>query len=397
MKIFLTLFLMAFISGTAAQAQFYYQDYKNPELLRNINYREPSRMEIVLPQVMGYNVYKADLHTHSVFSDGIVLPDYRVKEAWQDGLDIIAVTEHIEYRSREDILGEYMKHYIEGSGKTVKNNRLINKAPDEDGILVDLNYSYQLALKYALDYGLVVIRGTEITRDGTTVGHFNALFTSDNNTIYDPDPVKAIKNAKNQGALVMHNHPGWKKTSIDYTETEKIVYEEGLIDGVEVFNETEFYPGIIDRAIEKNLFMAGSSDIHASTAMDYRVGGNLRPMTLILAKDKSEASLREALTAGRTIAYACNTLCGKEELLAALFKASVSLETVCEQNERGQIVLSLTNHSSIPYWVSVNGKNLVYLGPQSGIIVKNKKDKKSLSIEPANMFCSKDKHPVIKY
>ncbi|MBO7511236.1 MAG: hypothetical protein J6T35_08640, partial [Bacteroidales bacterium] len=168
-------------------------------------------------------------------------------------------------------------------------------------------------------------------------------------------------------------------------------------DGVEVFNETEFYPGIIDRALEKNLFMAGSSDIHGTTAMEYTARDNIRPMTLILAKDKSEASLREALKAGRTLAYACNTLCGSKELLTALFRASVTLETVCEQNERGQTVFWLTNTSSIPYWISINGKNLVYLGPQSGIIVKEKMSQKSFSIEPANMFCSKDKHPVIVY
>lgn len=394
MKKILTLFLITLVSGAAAQAPFYYQDSKNPEIWKNVNRREANRREIVIPPVMGFNVYKADLHTHGVFSDGNVLPDYRVKEAWQDGLDIIAITDHLEYRPNEEAMGEFMKPYIEGSGKKIKNNRLIKKAPDKDGIQVNLNYPYERAAKVAPNFGIVVIKGLEITRDGTTVGHYNALFTLDNNIIYDPDPVTAIINAKKQGALVMHNHPGWRKTSIDYTETDKIVYGEGLIDGVEVFNSSEFYPGIIDRAIEKRLFMAGSSDIHATTAMEYTAGGNIRPMTLILAKDKSEDSLREALKAGRTIAFGCNTLCGREELLAALFRASVTLEMVCEQDAKGKTVFRLTNTSSIPYWISVNGGNLRYLGAQSGIIVQAKK---SLSVEPANMFCSKDKHPVIVY
>ena len=63
--------------------------------------------------------------------------------------------------------------------------------------------------------------------------------------------MQAARNAKAQGALVMHNHPGWTKTSLDYTEVEKAAYDEGLIDGVEVVNGMEFYPKCIERAQEK--------------------------------------------------------------------------------------------------------------------------------------------------
>lgn len=92
-------------------AQSYYQDFKNPEILRHSERHEPCRHEIVLPQVNGYNVYKADLHTHTAYSDGQVLPKYRVNEAWRDGLDIMAVTEHIEYRPHEETFLEYLEEY----------------------------------------------------------------------------------------------------------------------------------------------------------------------------------------------------------------------------------------------------------------------------------------------
>ena len=59
------------------------------------------RTEIVLPKVMGYNVYKADFHLHSIYSDGDITPAMRVEEAWTDGLDIISVTDHMEYRRIE--------------------------------------------------------------------------------------------------------------------------------------------------------------------------------------------------------------------------------------------------------------------------------------------------------
>ena len=377
-------------------AQFHYTDSKNPEILRHTGRNEPCRKEIVIPRVKGYNVYKADLHNHSIFSDGNVLPDYRVKEAWLDGIDIIAMTEHLEYRPHEETLSEYMSQYIDGSGKKVKNNRIVGTPPDKDGIQVDLNYSYNRAMKWAPNFGITVIKGLEISRDGRTVGHYNALFTSDNNTIYDPDPVQAMRNAKAQGALVMHNHPGWRKTSIDYTETDKAAYGEGLIDGVEVMNEGEFYPGIIDRALKKGLFMAACSDVHASTALDYGYGGNIRPMTFILAKDKSEKSLMEAMKAGRTIAYGFNTLCGSEELLKDFFKASVSVEVVRDKDAAGKTVLWLTNNSSLQYQIAFKGENPIYLGPFSSMIVKDKNTNRVITFEVVNMFCAKDRHPVIE-
>ena len=122
--------------------------------------------------------------------------------------------------------------------------------------MVDLNYCVRLSQKEAEKYGILIIPGAEITRNGTTVGHFNALFTADNNLIYDPDPVKAIRNAKAQGALVQHNHPDWRKENLDFTVTEKTVYEEALVDGAEVMNSGEFYPGIIDRVRKYDQYIA---------------------------------------------------------------------------------------------------------------------------------------------
>ena len=55
----------------------------------------------------------------------------------------------------------------------------------------------EVATKIAKDYDITIIPGIEITRkpDGVYT-HLNALFTKDNNTIYDPDPAQSIRNAK---------------------------------------------------------------------------------------------------------------------------------------------------------------------------------------------------------
>ena len=57
-----------------------------------------AREEIVFPKVAGYLVLKGDFHIHTVYSDGQVLPETRVWEAWRDGLDILSITDHPEYQ-----------------------------------------------------------------------------------------------------------------------------------------------------------------------------------------------------------------------------------------------------------------------------------------------------------
>lgn len=376
---------MMCLASISASAQYHYTDANNPEMLHHVASKAPCRKVFTLPVVNGYNIYLADLHTHSAYSDGSVLPKFRIAEAWQDGLDIIAITEHIEYRPAEKAFYEYLKKYT-----AVEYNK-------EKGInipMVDLNTAVNVAATEGENYDILVIPGSEITRNGTTVGHFNALFTTDNNLIYDEDPVQAIRNAKAQGALVMHNHPGWRKTSLDFTDTEKIAYEEGLIDGVEVMNGSEFYPGIIDRVQERGLFIAANSDIHGATAVDYRLTGSDRPMTLILARDKSMESIREALESNRTIALGYGELCGEEGLLAELFKASITFDelNVTEKNK----VLQLTNKTSIPYLIQLEGKNPVHIEPHSAVRMTIDKNTKMLKMSIINMWCSADSHPVVE-
>lgn len=376
-------FLCMVMVFTGAYAQHYYQDAKNPQMLRHATRHEPVRVDIVLPLVNGYNIYTADLHTHTVYSDGRVTPSHRVQEAWLDGIDIIALTDHIEYRPVEKAFYNYLKEYTDEDYPKKREDALAK---------VDLNVSVKEAISEGEKYGMVVIPGIEITRDGTKVGHFNALFTVDNNRIYDEDPLKAIRNAKLQGALVMHNHPGWRKTSIDFTETEKQAYQEGLIDGVEVMNGSEFYPGIIDRSQEWRLFIAANTDIHGSTS-DYRLHGHWRPMTLVFSKDKTLESVREALDSCRTIALGFDTLCGDSDLLKDFFAASVEVDQVEVGDNRFVI---LKNKTSIPFYVQNGNSNPYYLEPLSSVRKTVSKTAKKIKLTVLNMWDGADTHPVVE-
>jgi len=392
----LTALILVLLTASAAFAQNYFQDPKNSEMLRYGKRRLSIRNEIVFPQVNGYNVYKADLHTHTIYSDGQVLPKFRVREAWRDGLDVMAVTEHIEHRPVEETMVKYMEKYVDDRYPKAKNNRIGGKySPDEDGVMVDLNFSVKEAQTAAKQYGLTIIPGSEITRSGSKIGHFNALFTTDNNLIYDDDPLTSIRNAKAQGAMVMHNHPGWTKTSLDYTEVEKAAYDEGLIDGVEVMNGMEFYPKYIERAQEKGLFVSANTDEHTATSFDFGSRGYLRPMTLILARDKSLESLREALEAKRTLALAFDNLCGEEQLLKDFFTASIRTELL-DVNGKGVATVLVTNCTSVSYVVRLADGMQIPLDSFTTVSLTSAPKAKTLKFEVLNMWTGVDSHPIIE-
>ena len=330
-----TLFIiLALLSVWTADAQYTFQDSSNKDVLRiTRRANNDTRREIVIPQVNGYNVYKADLHTHTMFSDGKVTPEWRVEEAWQDGLDIVAITDHIEGRPYV----VRVPKYLDGVEVQVQNEKEIS---------VDLNASVRLAQDQARKLNMLLIPGTEISRPYKTVGHLNALFTTDNNAIPAKDPLQALRNAKAQGALVQFNHPGTGRTSLDLTEFEINAYKEGLIDGIEIFNNNGFYPKAIDRALEKGLFMSGNSDVHTTTDIAYSDATLSRNITLILAKEKTMEAVKDALVNRRTIAYGFDQIAGEESLIKDLFNACVTAEYV-RTDSKGNTIFNLTNMSSL--------------------------------------------------
>ena len=378
----------------AATAQHYYTDAHNPDMTRHTLRIAAQRAEFVLPEVNGYTVYKADLHTHTIYSDGDCTPEFRVREAWYDGLDILAITDHVEYRRHEGKMLNFLKGYVPEGTKAI-NNSIIRRDADERGIQSDLNISVKLAQETAQKFGITIIPGAEITREPLAYGHYNALFTTDNNTLYAIDALQSLRNAKAQGALVMHNHPGWRRKSLEHPEFEIKAYGEGLIDGIEIMNGAEFYPKAIARAHAKNLFVSANTDIHDATADTYRLQGHQRNMTLIFARDNSLESIREALEAHRTLAYSFGTIAGDEQLLKDLFTASIKTKVLYTDPTSGQRSVSLTNTSSVQYILRFPGQGPIIIKPFSSITTSVGKDK-SLIFTVENMWYSEKDHPQIE-
>lgn len=393
MKKTLLLLVAAATTFTATAQSLYYTDSNNKDMARHTTRREVLRQEIILPTIDGCKVFKADLHSHTIYSDGSVTPEYRVREAWADGLDILAITEHVEYRPTERSMLNFLKGYLP-EGTQATNNNIIGKAADEKGILADLNLSNNIATKAAESYGITIIPGIEITRTPETIGHYNALFIEDANTIYAADAAASIRNARKQGAIIMHNHPGWRRKNLEMTDFEKQVYAEGLIDGVETMNGSEFYPSAIRRAIDKTLFMAANTDIHGTTSMDYSNQGHLRNMTFIIAKDARLETIKKALKARRTLAYSFGTIAGDEELIKEFFLASISFETF-KTDKNGKRTMRMTNNTSLDYTLNFGG-NPVQLRAFTSRNVSVPKDKELIFTVENMWIPTEEKHPQFK-
>ena len=357
------------------------------------------RTHITIPQVAGMNVYKADLHIHSIYSDGEVTPDMRVLEAWYDGLDAIAITDHMEYRRIEREMFDYMDKYIREdlrkAGKTVNTN-IMRQGPDEQGILVDFNVAYNSASKKAKDLGLLVIRGVEVTRKHN--GDYNAIFTTDNNALYDRDLAQTLRNARAQGAFIIHNHPDYDKDSANtLTDVANGLYQQGLIDGVEVANGRKTWSYLYSHAVAGGYTPMANSDAHEyiywkyGRPTDYSIP-RYRNMNLIFAKELTVDSLRKALKAGNNIAYSNNNLVGKSELLQALFTACVEFKI--QRTDSSQYHINVVNHSSLPYFFKIRNSEHI-LNSMGSLYIKLPKDMKVADVTILNMWCGNDQHPSV--
>ena len=305
--------------------------------------------DVPAPNGKAYKVLKGDFHMHTLFSDGHVMPNARVQEAILNGFDCISITDHIEYRPN---LGGNSIKLAEGND--------------------DHNIAYTMAKPLADRNNLILVRGTEITKPEW---HFNAIFLEDVNKVAAvvDDWQKMLAVANDQGAFVFWNHPSWVDRTPDAAPFGRLsnndpmhffdeiaeVTGRGHMHGIEVFNGTSHYPIVSDWCNEHNLGLVGVSDAHASDLAQYGVPNLRRPMTLILAEERTEPSIREAFFARRTIAWAADMILGRPEWVEKLFAACVDV-TASGRN------VTIKNKSDIPMQLQVR-ESKYELGPQGEV------------------------------
>lgn len=287
--------------------------------------RSLKRVERAVPDIPGYLTLQCDLHVHTVFSDGLVWPTIRVQEAWREGLDALSITDHNEYTPHKDDLP---------------------KNPERP---------HELAAPAAEALGLLLIRGSEITKQ-LPVGHYNAIFLTDIAALDKDDYLEAVGAAVRQGAFVWWNHPPFQQKNAEtyWHAPQSELLARGWMHGIEVANGPDYCPEAHAWCIEHNLTMMGNSDVHGAVFMEYDpYQGDRRTVTLVFSTERSEPGIREALFARRTAVLCSDTLYGVEEHLGPLFRASLELvNPEIKITGGGDALLQVRNLSDIPFYLA---------------------------------------------
>ena len=299
---------------------------------------EEDPRKISFPDTANYHTLVLDPHTHSAFSDGHVWPRIRVEEALRDGLDALAITEHLEYQPH------------------------IADIPHPDR-----NRAYEDAANAAKNTDVIVIPGAEITRD-MPASHMNALFISDANKLLslgDAEapkssrdhsriteawpPQNAVQAAHEQGAFIFWNHAWWTNDFPNGIPTVSEFHQNninnGLLHGIEVANGKYFSEDAFQIALDHNLTLIGCSDIHNLIDWDYEPHkGGHRPVTLVMAEEHSAESIKDALFDRRTVVWYKNWLIGRKEHLDPLLQSCLSIEEATYG--KGEILAVTINNQS---------------------------------------------------
>ena len=337
--------------------------------------------KIEFPDLPGYKTLICDLHMHSVFSDGSVWPDIRVQEATRDGLDVIAVTEHIEYQPwKEDI-----------------------PHPDR-------NRSYEYHSQFAKNSDVMVLNGSEITRD-MPPGHANAIFIKDANKLITKDPIDAYLEARKQDTFIFWNHPHWASQSPDasvpLSQMHKDLIEKGLIEGIEIVNDTTFSNEALQIALDYNLTILGTSDIHGIVDWQYRIpSGGHRPVTLVFAREKTKSSLKRALQQGQTVVWFKKRLIGKEDFLIPLINSTLKIRSAKYFANTTVAHVTISNNSDAPYTLRNQSKydfynliDLVMIPPHGEVNIDvrtiEKLRKFELQFEILSALTAPNTHPIL--
>ncbi len=345
----------------------------------------PSSAGEYFVDVPGCEVLVCDFHMHTVFSDGYVWPTVRVDEAYREGIDVISITDHIEYQ------------------------------PHEADIPTNHNRPFEVASEKAKQCNVLLIKGTEITRE-TPPGHYNAVYINDIDLVaeycakdeLDVDErknrlVNIVAKANEQNAFVFWNHHEWKGVErgawMDFHDE---MVQKNYLHGMEVANGKVYYPSAFKWCLENNLTMIGNSDIH-QPSIDYNYTAEKhRTLTLVFAKDRTVQAVKDALIDHRTVVWHNNQLYGREQFLKQLFESNVIVSAPHYLNSKNIAYFEIENKSLMDINLTKTGKfgpKTISIPANSRVIVKVKKseDVVKLNYSVDNYFIAPDENLAVEF
>lgn len=308
-----------------------------------------TRLEHVFPDLGNYRVYTGEFHIHTTYSDGSVTPEYRVWEAWRDGLDILCITDHVE-------------HF---------------KYPE------DVGRGYLRAKVLADQLGIVLIRSCEggAGYKAITPGHLIYNFLKNEKSVgllqdrWEQVFFPALREVRKQGGTINWAHPG-----TEWKEEIATMVKEDLIDGIEIKNATVsrdsataarwgcakypyrknyMYPPVLEWTIQNNLAVFAVSDAHRPVN-EYPSYDGQRPFTMVLAQDSKIESLYNAVKARRTLACFDGMIWGRREWLDQLWHTWVTVEVPDHlYTKKSGNLIQLKNHSSFAFDIEIGSSQIL--------------------------------------
>jgi hypothetical protein len=221
-----------------------------------------------------------------------------------------------------------------------------------------------------------------------------------------------FKEAENQDAFVFWNHPNWTSQRQDgiatLTKEHARLIKKGQLHGIEVVNETTYSEEALQIALDNDLTIMGTSDVHGLIDWLYDVpNGGHRPVTLVFAKERTSASVKEALLDKRTAVWFDNILIGRENMLLPLLEACISVAGEPAYGGKTSVLKVVLKNNSDAEFMLYNKSdysfhehdNLLVLEPNAelvlGVKTIDRLEEVRLSFDVLNAITAPDTHPRI--
>ena len=256
---------------------------------------------------------RADLHTHSIYSDGYYTPDELCRRAKENGVELLSVTDHDTLNGEEEKRAAAEKYglcYVSGweisaysgeskihiTGYNCKRNAAYEKFMRERvelgferaedsirklrgaGIYITLDDAKARRADPASPVHTMHIAQAAAEVSGKTAGEIYEEYLAPekiaHSVIGRPTPEEAADCIHASGGIASIAHPG--RITLPFEERERIILAlaEYGVDGIEAVyatntdRETEYFKTLAARA---GLLVTGGSDTHRESG-NYRVG-----------------------------------------------------------------------------------------------------------------------------
>ncbi len=264
-------------------------------------------------QPVRYAEYVGALHNHSGYSDGWpgTIPADYYASGKHFGLDFLSGSEHsdtaaVPVTASDGCLGELITQCVAYDG--VNSLRKWDATLEQAHAATDANFTGIRGFEWTSDrYGHINVYFSKNDTNAKIDGGYVSMDTFYNWFTRDPSLLGG------SDGLATFNHPGGKslegQTNIDGIDRESINWNDfayvpaadDRMVGIELFNDFDEYDRYYAHALDKgwHIGAVGAEDLHGIPDSDGRneQGGPQWAKTVILANDRSETSLKDAMHA----------------------------------------------------------------------------------------------------